>query len=297
MPRLAPQMNGNPAVIEQRVTLGDFERRIARKAIEGERAKDYATAINQLILPLGVASIGVGLGFGMYCIGRAIDNFSLAWNGGSFEKLKDGGDAVIQGSKGLNPDGSYQTFLCVQSPTREGRVVVNTWLDGWWLLGGISGTFFSLIGWLGSQTGEVWIPVYGNFNKDAKRVEELSPGWLPKSQWEEVNLGYTYMGGEQKPDYWQPPPFEGEPRTARESIWSINGWTQDEWLEHGSPITELWMEYVRANPNDFDVQYWENAYALQEAWGQEDGPFPEWVEAGMFDVPDLTDYDGDGWPG
>jgi hypothetical protein len=75
MPRLAPQFNGTPAVIEHRISFSNSERAMARKAIDAYHYDKYAENIPNYILAGGAVVAGagiVGLGYGVYKVAQAI---------------------------------------------------------------------------------------------------------------------------------------------------------------------------------------------------------------------------------
>ena len=176
MPRLAPRFNGQPAVIEHRMTFGDLERRELIKAINKSRTTANINAASKLIAPAGLAVAGFA---SFYFISKAIDNIARGFMGLPLDNIQQsirkGGNAI----QGYNSDGSFPTILT----TEEGRFPLGTvrvFEPG--LTGGVGSTAF-----LATINNTYEILVVGNFNKNAKYVDELTPSWLPYSQWKEAN--------------------------------------------------------------------------------------------------------------
>ena len=324
MPRLPPQFNGTPAVIELRQTQGTWERDLEKKKLEIEKVKSYSNALNNLVLPVGVIAIGAGIGLGGYFLARGITSIAQAWNGEPIDNILDEANKIFKGSRGQNSDGSIPTLLCVTGK-REGQVIVNTGIGSdWYIAGGLSGAFFN---WIGAQRsknipGEEWVPIWGNFNKNAKTISDLTPGWLYLNDLEggssAVTDDYAYQGG----DNWQEQqdwPTEEEIRAmgphgtgayrfedfvdtsgVYESAWGINGWTYEEWIAMAippfreGPITDAWIEYMQAHPDRFDeatIEYFINLKAAQEAWADYVAP------TGQGDIPDIEwPEPPGGWP-
>jgi len=312
MPRLAPQFNGKPAVIELRQTEGTWERDLAKKKLEIEKIKAYSSAARNLILPVGVIAIGGGIALSGYYIARGLTSWAQAFAGDVIDNIHDEANKIFKGSRGQNSDGSVPTLLCVNGP-REGQVIVNTGIGSdWYISGGLSGAFFY---WIGSQSKEnEWVPIWGNFNKDAKSIDGLTPGWLYLNDLaggsSDVTDDYAYQGGS---DYvppggytdtpWFVGPQEAQEESPYESAWSVNGWTYEEWIAMATPpfregpITDAWIEYMQAHPERFDeetIQYFINLKSAQEAWADYVAPG---ADEGMYDIPelDLPEPPG-GWP-
>lgn len=176
MPRLAPRFNGNPAVIEHRMTLGDLERKYVKEQMERSHRSKILNNTSQLLIPGVIAFAGFT---SFYFLSKSIDNIARAWGGLPLDNIQQsvrkGGNAV----QGYNSDGSYPTILT----TEEGRYPLGTvrvFEPG--ITGGVGSTAF-----LATINKTYEILVVGNFNKDAKFVDELTPSWLPYSQWKEAN--------------------------------------------------------------------------------------------------------------
>ncbi len=80
-----------------------------------------------------------------------------------------------------------------------------------------------------------------------------------------------------------------------ESAWSINGWTREEWLEMGSPITQEWLDYMQSFPDRFDqdtIDYFIRLKAVQEGWQENPPPIGQDTSNPVFNY----DHDNDGIP-
>ena len=172
MPRLAPDGN---RCREHRLTMGTIERQALRTMVkerQADRVQKYVTAFAPAIM-IGTAGFGA-----IYFLSKSIDNIARAWSGLPLDNIQQsirkGGSAI----KGLNADGSFPTLLAVENgPTyQEGHVRVE--VPG--LTGGFGSTAFIL------SKKRTEIVVVGNFNKDAKFVNELSEGWLPYTQYQQA---------------------------------------------------------------------------------------------------------------
>jgi len=176
MPRLLPQFNGKPAVIEHRMTFGDLERRLIREQAKVNRTDKLIENGTKLMVPAIIGAAGFA---SFYFISKSIDNISRAFAGLPLDNIQQsirkGGNAT----RGYNSDGSYPTILTVE-PGRYPEGTVRVFEPG--LTGGFGSTAF-----LATINKNYEILVYGNFNLDAKDVTELSSGWLPYSQWKEAN--------------------------------------------------------------------------------------------------------------
>ena len=176
MPRLAPRFNGQPAVIEHRMTFGDLERRELVKAITTRNQISKINSGAKLIAPALLAGAGFA---SFYFISKAIDNIARGFMGLPLDNIQQsirkGGNAI----QGLNSDGSFPTILTVE----DGRFPLGTvrvWESG--LTGGLGATAF-----ISTINKKYEILVVGNFSQNALTVGELSDGWLPYSQWKEAN--------------------------------------------------------------------------------------------------------------
>jgi len=320
MPRLPPQFNGKPAVVELRQTKGTYERKLAQKKLEIAKIEAYSNVVRNSILPLGIIAAGMGIGFGGYFVARGLTAIGQAFAGDKIDNIADTAGKVFEGSKGLNQDGSYQTWLCIQDGVAGlgvasvNQVVVFSDWSGWYGIGGIAGAFSKFVA-VKLAAGR-WIEVYGNFNKEAIHVSQLSEGWYteenynpptgdPAAEYGENPEGETIDASDGELWYTE----EGVPMIGSyrygdlydtsgtfESAWSINGWTREEWLEMGSPITDAWLEYMRANPDRFDeetIAYFERLKEYQEAWADYTPPIGQDTSEGS---PFDYDHDNDGIP-
>ena len=78
MPRLAPQLNGQPACVEHRISFGTYERKQIAEAVDAYRRDKVLENIPNIILGVGglVAGVGVvGIGYGVYKVAEGI----FAW--------------------------------------------------------------------------------------------------------------------------------------------------------------------------------------------------------------------------
>ena len=300
MPRIAPQFNGKPAAIEQRITMGDLERKLMRESLEKQQTQFYVKQAAELA---GKVALPVGIAFAGWYVGMGITNFANAWIGdnGLIDDMSTSLANNITASKGRNPDNSYPTLLAISEPevTRYNnerplgsvRVYTGTSIIG---IGGIAASFFLL----NKQSNE--ISVIGNFNPNATNVNQLSEGWLPVSQWEEANQGYEYEGSR---DY-----DSTAPMTPTETPWSILGYTYEEWKEEGEPMSQQWIDYMKTFPEIFSQPQIEAAERLlkmqtenpvdydpsreQEVtiWSIQGLTYAEWVAAGMPVSQEWIDY-------
>jgi len=176
LPRLAPRFNGNPAVIEHRITLGDYERKQLVKEITARNQINKINSASKLVAPALIATAGFGA---FYFISKAIDNIARGFAGLPLDNIQQsirkGGNAI----QGFNADGSYPTIVTMED-------------DGTYPLGnvrvydpGLTGGFGSSAFVLSKRQSETL--VVGNFNKNATYIDQLSAGWLPYSQWKEAN--------------------------------------------------------------------------------------------------------------
>jgi len=180
MPRLPPQFNGTPAVISHRLELGDLERTLMRKQIAIMENRSKSNQVIELSKTLAVPAIIGVAGFGaFYFLSKALDNIGRAFNGLPLDNIQQSLRKGTNASRGYNSDGSYPTLLTVDenSFSQVGSVRVD--------VPGFTGGFGSSAFILSKKRYE--IVVMGNFNENAQTVEELTPSWLPYSQWKEAN--------------------------------------------------------------------------------------------------------------
>lgn len=77
MPRLAPQMNGTPCVLEHRLTLGTYERRELKKVVKAYQFDKGVENIQNIMLGTAGLVGAVALGFGLYKIGQGLSLIDL----------------------------------------------------------------------------------------------------------------------------------------------------------------------------------------------------------------------------
>ena len=172
MPRLAPDGN---RCREHRLTMGTIERQALRTMVkerQADRVQKYVTAFAPAIM-IGTAGFGA-----VYFLSKAIDNIARAWSGLPLDNLQQSVRKGGNAAKGLNSDGSYPTILTTE-PGRYPEGTVRVFVPG--LTGGFGSTTF-----LATINKKYEILVVGNFNTDAKFVNELSEGWLPYSQYQQA---------------------------------------------------------------------------------------------------------------
>ena len=90
MPRLAPQLNGNPACIEHRITLGTHERNELKRISKSVR---FNRNLNTAMLGIGAISIAAAAFGGVYLLSLAKDlTGDVADKGREWWDLAAGGD-------------------------------------------------------------------------------------------------------------------------------------------------------------------------------------------------------------
>jgi hypothetical protein len=172
MPRLAPD---GTRCREHRVTMGTAERKMLAITLKEQRADRAVKVVSAFAPAIMIGAAGFGA---FYFLSKSIDNIARAWAGMPLDNIQQSVRKGTEAVKGLNADGSYPTILTVETGRYpEGKVRV--WVPG--LTGGFGSTAF-----LATINKKEDILVVGNFNKDAKFVDELSEGWLPYSQYKEA---------------------------------------------------------------------------------------------------------------
>lgn len=162
MPRLAPN-----AVSEQRLTLGTYERKLLQNFNRKQSWLDYTKA---LALPISILGIGAGIAFaGFFIAPNFIDEIKE-----KVDIVKETVSKNVKRGSGQQDDGSYATILSTSGYT-IGDVIVAPG-SGIPVLGALVGASLQLLRAASSSGG--WMAIYGNFNKDATRIEDLSEGWL-----------------------------------------------------------------------------------------------------------------------
>jgi len=164
MPRLAPD---GMRCKEHRVTMGNMERKFYAQQM---KQQNRTQLISAFAIPLTGLIIAGGIGLaGFFLMPNVVDEIK--------EKLEIGKTAVkntVKASSGQQDDGSYATILSTSGNT-IGQVIVAPG-SGFPVLGALSGATIHLLRAASSSGG--WQGVYGNFNKNAKTVDDLSEGWL-----------------------------------------------------------------------------------------------------------------------
>jgi hypothetical protein len=177
MPRLAPD---GVRCKENRITTGTAERKMIAAMIKENQKDRTQKYISSFALPISILGLGLGVGVAGYFMAPSILQDAKE----KLNDLKDGVNNSVRNSAGINSDGSYTTILCVgyaderqldqnQISPNQGRVIVNQ-LSGLPILGGVLGGGLYGVSYLSS---EEWVGIWGNKNRDAKRIEELSEGW------------------------------------------------------------------------------------------------------------------------
>jgi hypothetical protein len=164
MPRLAPD---GTRCSEYRITLGNQERKFFAKLIKQDNQNKL---IRSFSLPLTGLIIAGGIGLaGYFLLPNPIDELK--------EKLQVGKEIVTNQFKrgsGQQDDGSFATILSTEGDT-IGQVIVAPG-SGFPIIGALSGATVQLLRAAASSGG--WVGIYGNFNKEARRIEDLTEGWL-----------------------------------------------------------------------------------------------------------------------
>lgn len=177
MPRLAPN-----SCNENRITFGTAERKLFAVAVKEQQKNRTQKYISSFALPISVLGLATGIGVAGYFMAPSI-----------IQDAKDKVNGFVQGvktvaarSSGKNPDdpvtgmkGGYATLLCVNGPA-EGKVVVNQ-AGGFPIVGSILESINTILiksGELIPGSKNEWVPIYGNLNKKARNVSELTEGWL-----------------------------------------------------------------------------------------------------------------------
>ena len=174
MPRLAPD---GQRCKENRITFGTSERKILAAAIKEQRANRIQKYISSFAIPLSIFGIAGSIVAAGYFMAPSIIQDAK-------DKAKDVKETMknltntISGKKPVDPttgqSAGIQTALCVDGPA-EGRVVTNK-------AAGVFG-FGGVLGWINNFVTtavpgkNTWLPIWGNFNKNATDISELSEGW------------------------------------------------------------------------------------------------------------------------
>lgn len=176
MPRLAPD---GSRCKEHRITFGNQERKLLARL---QKQQNNNTLIRSFAIPLTGLIIAGGVGLaGYFLIPNAIDELK--------EKLNIGKEVVkntVKSSSGQQQDGSYATILSTEGNT-IGQVIVAPG-SGIPVLGALTGATVHLLRAASSSGG--WVGIYGNFNKNARMIEDLSPGWSYLNEYEGGSVNY-----------------------------------------------------------------------------------------------------------
>ena len=177
MPRLAPD---GTRCKENRITFGTSERKLLALAIKEQQKNRTQKYISSFALPISVLGLATGIGVAGYFMAPSIIQDAKDKVNGFVQGVKN----VAARSSGKNADdpvtgqkGGYATLLCVNGPA-EGRVVVNQ-AGGFPIVGSILESINTILIKSGELIGEnEWVPIYGNLNKKARFIDELTEGWL-----------------------------------------------------------------------------------------------------------------------
>ena len=297
MPRIAPQFNGKPAAIEQRITMGDLERKLMRESLEKQQTQFYIAQLRKLA---GSVALPLGIGFAGWSIGMGITNFSHAWAGDNslIDDMSDSLANIIMNLKGKNTDNSYPTLLHIDTDINRGQRGKIGFVRVFTGSNAITRAYF-----LSTQT-KYEVQVYGNFNANATNINQLSEGWL-YIPLEDVEGDY-----EGSRDY-----DSTAVMTPIETPWSILGYTYEEWKEQGEPITQQWINYMRGFPEIFSKEqieaaerlmtqqnenppydaegegsYHQGEYTNVTIWSIQGLTYAEWVAAGMPVTQEWLDW-------
>ena len=297
MPRIAPQFNGKPAAIEQRITMGDLERKLMRESLEKQQTQFYIAQLRKLA---GSVALPLGIGFAGWSIGMGITNFSHAWAGDNslIDDMSDSLANIIMNLKGKNTDNSYPTLLHIDTDINRGQKGKIGFVRVFTGSNALTRAYF-----LNTQT-KYEVQVYGNFNANATNINQLSEGWL-YIPLEDVEGDY-----EGSRDY-----DSTAVMTPIETPWSILGYTYEEWKEQGEPITQQWINYMRGFPEIFSKEqieaaerlmtqqnenppydaegegsYHQGEYTNVTIWSIQGLTYAEWVAAGMPVTQEWLDW-------
>jgi hypothetical protein len=182
MPRLAPS---NCEL--QRLELGTYERQLMKKYLAEQKRANTLNAITN-IGKAGIFSFGgIAAAFigGMFLAPNMIEEVKE-----KIQVVKEVVDNQINNSSGQNKtsedgqEGGYATVLCVgykderqltgEKSPNEGKVVVAPGA-GVPIIGGLSGAALYVVTY--GQDDEEWVGIWGNKNKKATTIDELTQPW------------------------------------------------------------------------------------------------------------------------
>lgn len=174
MPRLAPN-----SCREERITFGTAERKLLAVAIKEQRANRIQKYVSSFALPISIVGVAVSIGVAGYFMAPSIVSEAkekLQEVKESFTNLSN----TVAGKPPIDPvtkqSGGIQTALCVEGPA-IGDVVTNV-AAGVPVIGGLVGWVNNFVTTANALGENVWVPIWGNFNKGARRIEDLTEGWL-----------------------------------------------------------------------------------------------------------------------
>jgi len=102
MPRLAPQFNGSPCVIEMRHTTGTAERQLLKRALDVyEKDRKWDNVPNYLMSGAAFTA-ALGVGFGLYKIGQGISMIDIDIG------LPNIGDWLVTDNPSLGPAATHE---------------------------------------------------------------------------------------------------------------------------------------------------------------------------------------------
>jgi len=175
MPRLAPD---GVRCKENRQTLGTMERKLLSMYIQDRKKDRTQKYVTSFALPISIVTVAAGIGIAGYFMAPSIlqdAKDKLKEVKENFQNLTN----TIAGKKPIDPvtgkSGGIQTALCVSGPA-EGNVVVNQ-AAGVPVIGGLLGWLNNFITTANALGDNVWVGVWGNFNKGARNIDELTEGW------------------------------------------------------------------------------------------------------------------------
>jgi len=174
VPRLAPD---GVRCKENRITTGTAERKLMAALIKENRKDRVQKYVSSFAIPISILGLGFSIGIAGYFMAPSVIQDAK-------DKAKEVKETIqnltnnISGKKPVDPStgrsAGIQTALCVDGPA-EGQVVTNK-AAGIIGLGGI-------VGWINNFVTtavpgkNTWVPIWGNYNRDAMHVSELSKGW------------------------------------------------------------------------------------------------------------------------
>ena len=175
MPRLAPD---GTRCKETRMTFGNSESKLLALALKEQSKNRTQKYVSAFALPISIMSVAAGIGLAGYFMAPSIiqdakDKLQEVKN--NYKNLTN----TVAGKKPVDPvtgqSGGIQTALCVAGPAL-GNVVCNQ-MAGVPIIGGLTGWLNNFITTANALGDNVWVAVWGNFNKKARNIDQLSEGW------------------------------------------------------------------------------------------------------------------------